>query len=398
MSLDVKAPGLIWRELKSGYEARWVARPDLVERGWRPKSQRLGCGWKMTEEWKAFILDRCLALQNEMNGWAHGRDNGVFNNTLPALVNCYQTDPDSNYKTRRYQTRLFYAKLCEKIGDKFGETKLAEIKARDILAWHRELSATGHVAMPHALIGMMRTLVGFGKTILENKECERLSMVLHAMRFPMAKPRDERLTLEMVTAVIAEAHRQGLHSLALAQAIQFEIIARQKDILGEWVPVEELGVSDVTSGRQKWLYGIRWSEIDANLVLRHITSKRQKPIEVNLRNAPLVMAEFATMGTLPTSGPVVVSELTGIPWHAETFRPRWRKIATAAGVPKNVRNMDSRAGAISEATDAGAELEHVRHAATHSDISMTQRYSRGGTEKTANVQHARSAHRSKNAT
>jgi hypothetical protein len=53
----------------------------------------------------------------------------------------------------------------------------------------------------------------------------------------------------------------------------------------------------------------------------------------------------------------------------------WRKVATAAGVPKTVYNMDSRAGAISEATDAGAELEHVRHAATHSDISMTQRYS-----------------------
>jgi hypothetical protein len=57
--------------------------------------------------------------------------------------------------------------------------------------------------------------------------------------------------------------------------------------------------------------------------------------------------------------------------------------------------MDTRAGAISEATDAGAELEHVRHAATHGDISMTQRYSRGGTEKIAQVQKARIEYRNK---
>jgi site-specific recombinase XerD len=60
--------------------------------------------------------------------------------------------------------------------------------------------------------------------------------------------------------------------------------------------------------------------------------------------------------------------------------------------------MDSRAGAISEATDAGADLEHVRHAATHSDISMTQRYSRNSVEKVANVQHKRASHRNKSGT
>jgi site-specific recombinase XerD len=57
--------------------------------------------------------------------------------------------------------------------------------------------------------------------------------------------------------------------------------------------------------------------------------------------------------------------------------------------------MDSRAGAISEATDAGADLEHVRHAATHSDIAMTQRYSRGSEDKIAGVQRLRAEHRSK---
>jgi hypothetical protein len=53
--------------------------------------------------------------------------------------------------------------------------------------------------------------------------------------------------------------------------------------------------------------------------------------------------------------------------------------------------MDNRAGAIIEATDADADLEHVRHAATHSDMAMTQRYSRGAEDKIASVQIARIA-------
>ena len=55
--------------------------------------------------------------------------------------------------------------------------------------------------------------------------------------------------------------------------------------------------------------------------------------------------------------------------------------------------MDSRAGAISEAIDAGTELKHVRHAATHGEILMTQKYSRGGVEKTAKGDAERAAHR-----
>ncbi len=70
-------------------------------------------------------------------------------------------------------------------------------------------------------------------------------------------------------------------------------------------------------------------------------------------------------------------------------------VAELAGIPRTVRNMDSRAGAISEATDAGADLEHVRHAATQSDIAMTQRYSRGSVEKVAGVMAQRTAHRNK---
>lgn len=146
-------------------------------------------------------------------------------------------------------------------------------------------------------------------------------------------------------------------------------------------------------------------EIDQNFVFRHVTSKRGKPIEADLHFAPMVMEELSLIAgvpvkdlrreMLPASGPMVVSESTGLPWKAQSFRQRWRKLARLAGIPDDVRSMDARAGAITEATDAGASLEDVRHAATHSDISMTQRYSRGSAEKVANVMRLRVEHRTK---
>ena len=57
--------------------------------------------------------------------------------------------------------------------------------------------------------------------------------------------------------------------------------------------------------------------------------------------------------------------------------------------------MDSRSGAISEAIQAGASLEMVRHAATHSDISQTADYDRDQAQATAKVMRLRMENRNK---
>ena len=53
---------------------------------------------------------------------------------------------------------------------------------------------------------------------------------------------------------------------------------RQKDVIGEWVPISEPGMSAVINGNSKWLRGLDWKEIDANWICKHVTSKRQKEI------------------------------------------------------------------------------------------------------------------------
>jgi hypothetical protein len=95
----------------------------------------------------------------------------------------------------------------------------------------------------------------------------------------------------------------------------------------------------------KWLRGIRWEQIDENLVLRHVTSNGGKHVELRLSEAPMVMTEFAKLGKRPSSGPVIVCEFSKLPWTNHEFRRWWRKVADACGIPRTVKNMDTRAPA-----------------------------------------------------
>lgn len=219
------------------------------------------------------------------------------------------------------------------------------------------------------------------------------------MQFPMGKPRSERLSAEQAELIRAGAHEIGKPSIALAQAIQFDGTLRQRDVIGEWVPINERNfTSAVISGYRKWGRGLDWREIDENWMLAHVTNKRQKLVVVDLKLAPMVVEELTKLHGLdrskyPASGPVIVSERHGQPWAEQEFRRYWRMIANKQGIPSTVRNMDSRAGAITEAFEAGANPESIRKSATHGQLSMTTRYSRNEAEATAEVLTLRGTHR-----
>lgn len=321
--------------------------------------------------------------------------------TIDELIEHYRTDVDSPYYGFRLRicTRVYYGSLCKSISREIGRLSLAEIKARQLLHWHEKFLQAGTVSMGHSVMGMLRILTGFGATILEDQECVRISDVLGKMRFRMGKPRIERLTADQAIMLRAEAHRANRRSVALAQAFQFELMLRQKDVIGEWVPECEPIASDVLCDGKKWIRGLRWEEINDDFILTHVTSKRQKEIIVDLKLADMVISEltlwFGAMDRkrMPASGPVIIAETSKLPWVANEFRRNWRILATRCGIPKEVRNMDTRSGAITEATDAGIPLETIRHASTHSDVGMVQRYSRGSTEKIADVMTLRQASR-----
>ncbi|OCP37923.1 hypothetical protein [Ensifer sp. LC163] len=92
-------------------------------------------------------------------------------------------------------------------------------------------------------------------------------------------------------------------------------------------------------------------------------------------------------------GPMIKCETTGVPYRLRHFQKKWRDIANEVGVPVDVWNRDSRADGVTEGSDAGADLEHLRHHANHKNAQTTQRYNRKTLGKTRQVAELRVAHR-----
>jgi integrase len=409
------APGLVWRERTRAkvWVAYWQARSDLVKHGYAPGAKKLWEGVEPDDIDKLEIAAQCNDLQSVMLVWGRERDSGgtlVPLVTIRNLIDKYQNDDDSAFHKKRYEARQGKAALLKRIDKRFGDVMLAEIAGRMILSWYKEWSDNGQkVSAGGAFIATLRTLFRFGAGLLDDRECARLAETLSSQSYKGTRPREVALSADQAIAIRTAAHERGWPFIALAQAIQFECSLRQRDCIGEWVPVDEPGVSDVIQTKKfkgkkttkKWISGLRWEKIDENLILRHVTSKRSKKVEIDLKLGPMVMEEFQIMfgsterAAMPASGPVILCEVNAWPYYNTEFRRKWRKVATAAGIPKNVKNMDTRSGAITEAAAAGADMEQVRKFATHSNVSQTQNYSRDDAQAAAEVMTLRAERRNK---
>lgn len=102
------------------------------------------------------------------------------------------------------------------------------------------------------------------------------------------------------------------------------------------------------------------------------------------------MAELALIPREMRVGPVVIFGYTGLHYKRKAFNRAWRQIANTVGIPADVQNRDARAGAIIEAITHGANPEHIRSQATHSETPtgrrLTSRYDRAKLEKAQAVQ------------
>jgi|tagenome__1003787_1003787.scaffolds.fasta_scaffold20975696_3 hypothetical protein len=265
-----------------------------------------------------------------------------MNYTLKQLIDCYRSDQDSNFPKLHYQVRMKHERLLARLNREHGSQQLQNVRVRTLTAWYRSWIADGKIAMARSLIDRLRELFRFGATMLEDRDCGRLFEALSELRLESSALRSVQMTAEHARAIRATAREHfGWNSIALAQALQFELLLSQKDVIGEWLPVGEVGKSELVWRKQKWLRGLRWSDIDENLILRHSVGSSRRPIKVDLRTAPMVMEELELYGPRPQSGPIIVNEINGWPWTPAEFRRKWRLVAKKAGVPDDVNNRDS---------------------------------------------------------
>jgi hypothetical protein len=278
---------------------------------------------------------------NALQSGGNRRPTPTSTATVKELIESYLNDSRSPYPTLRHATRQTYVALIKRITETAADKRIADMKAPDVQDLYDSWAANGKIPMAHSLITMFRSLINFGATVLHDDACERLSFALHRMKFKAPQVKGIPLTAEQAVAIIDQANKEGLNSIALAQAFQFEGGMRQKDVIGEWVPESEPGESDTFDLDMKWVRGIRWEQISINGVLRYVTSKEAMPTNLTIGKDSLMMREIRRIPR-PETGPVIVVDGTGLPWRGVEFRRKWRALARAVGIPDDVKNRNSR--------------------------------------------------------
>lgn len=401
MPSDFTAPGLKRRPRRNGPPVLyWCARADIVKAGFRPETVRLPYREDEPAE-RALITATCLRLQAEMLEWAsgRGRERERFDGTIRGLSRRYQIDQASPFRRLKHTTREKDTHVLRIIEAAFGERALHALTVEDFWRWYNAAKRPKTPGGPErvrrawGIMKKLREMLSYGVSA-ELDGCVRLKTILAEVRFPQPARRRVTLDLEHVAAFIPKAIEMGRLSLALATAIQFDTALRQKDVIGEWEPIApgETETGIVYRGN-RWASGLTWSDIILDGITRKVTSKTGAIAAHDLTVCPHVQATAALVPAESRIGPLIVDEKAGRPYAGDAFAREWRIVARAAGIPDFVWNMDARAGAITEAEDAGVDLDDARAAAAHTQASTTARYSRGAVGKSRKVATLRIAHR-----
>lgn len=380
----------------------WAARHDLVKLGYTPKTVRLHYDFQNPTE-RQLMAAQCRKLQAEMLAWGSGlrSEQVTFDGTVSALVRSYQRDPASQYRGLKWNTQRTYDQVLGIIEKAFGQRALAALRIGDFRRWYDEAAkpkvegGASRVRKAHGIVSMFRRLFTYGITA-ELPECARLAAILDAARFKQPGRRRVKLELAHVQAIVAKAIALDRVSLALGTALQFETTLRQRDVIGEWEPIaagaDQSGI--VLRGR-RWGRGLTWADISADMTITKETTKTGADVAHDLKLCPIVQSILSRIPVSSRVGPLIIDETAGRPYAEHAYAREWRVIARAAGIPDKVWNMDARAGGISEADDAGADLDFIRSAAGHTQASTTARYLRGTIGKSRKVAELRQVHREK---
>jgi integrase len=380
----VAAPGLKWIKRRASDTPTWVASA----KDYKPRTVNLAHLADKPEQ----LVAKCELLQAEMRAWAVGYrvTAGDFDGTIRYLLLKYQSDPESPYFALRFGSRRPYDYYISKLTHQIGNRRIDTITGIDLKRWHNQWSDGGEklagAAMQRAVLdaavsfGIMSQKPGSAelRAVMELREVLKAA----GRKLPQPKRRDVALKAHEVVALRAAAHADGAPSRALAYALVFESTLRLWDVIGQWVPVAEPGITDVARAAgarrvrvaKKWI-GLRWDDIGDDNVMRYVPSKTSdktgRSVTYPLSRAPMVMEELAHWPLAARTGPVIVSEATGEPYFSNNFAAGFRCDRKAAGLPVKVWARDLRASGITEGRGYGATTDDAGKVAGHAGTRTT---------------------------
>jgi hypothetical protein len=165
---------------------------------------------------------RCKRLQGEMLLWlaASGNTSRVFDGTVGALLDVYETHPDSTFRALAPSSRHPYSIYLARLRETVGTRRITAITGLDILRWHkvwREPDQPGgreKLAAARMALTVFKSALTFG-ALCKLAGCKELRDTVALTTLPGPRPRKYAPTADQVVAARAAAHAIGRPSLAL---------------------------------------------------------------------------------------------------------------------------------------------------------------------------------------
>lgn len=350
------------------------------------------------------LAELCQGHTARLRTWIEERSKGDedklprYDGTVFAACQLYQQHPRSKFHKVKRNTRDSYMDSIKVIERTVGERRINRLTVLDIEHWYEEwrkpATADGRerIDRAHDAVSMFRTVLRFCAA-LRLPGCKALADELALVKFERGGAREEEMTYAHATTFIAKALELGCAGIipaerglymAIGTAAQFELLLRQKDIIGEW---SDKGPDATWSGFFTWerIPGWRWR-------MKTSKSKYRAAAEFDLTRYSMLFPLLDQVPHAERQGAIVKGE-HGMPVRERSYRKWFRAIARAAGIPDEVWNMDTRAGGATEAEESGAAIEAIQSALTHSKRETTLRYIRTRSTKIGAVADARAAKR-----
>lgn len=207
------------------------------------------------------------------------------------MIRLYQKTAESPNHEIKSNTRVMYDESLTLLEKTVGSRRLEKLTGLDFKRWYMNLkepakdtpkqserrlaAAKQDVILPpnpervrraYKAMQLLRIVIGFG-VVLNITECFRLSAILKQIEFSSPKARTAAINFDQAKAICEKAIEKGLLSIALAQALQFELTLRQIDVIGRWEDVDDVQAGGIIDRGKRWRDGLLWSHIDGHGVL-----------------------------------------------------------------------------------------------------------------------------------
>jgi hypothetical protein len=409
-SLEIQAPG--FKSMRRGAERQfyWIKDDHAEFALYEPKTLRIYVGGLDPKAAGERIQRICQREQEAMLAWADGnasdreRLGPKYDGTLKSVIELYRNDEESSFPNLKDNTKQSYRDSLKIVAETIGLRRLDRLHPKNFRRYYnnwREPAESGgeeRIRRAYGCIQMVRVVLSYGIEA-DIPECKRLRDGLSRMSFEKNPPREEIMSFEQAESIVDLCLKENDVSMALTQAVAFDCMFRQGDIRGDWR--EEsltyvLRPGEVQRGSKIWS-GMTIDQLRPGGVLSVRTSKTGQPVAHAIDKCTLVMRCLERLDRSNPFAPVAARP-DGKPWaDRQSFAKAWRKYATAAGLPKNVWNMDTRASAITEAAASGVSDDDIASTGAHDNKRTTRAiYKREAKQISERVQAARQASRSNN--